>query len=586
MYWPIRKAFLLASLSFLLLPDFSVADCKMQQLAQLSVTMTGSFPLVVAKINSLPAKFVIGSGTAKNFISAAVAAEFQLNLRAPARPFKATAYGVSTDAQLTTINDFSVGGVPLSDLEFIVAGGQPPQGSAGELGQNVLGIGDAEYDLSHGNIRLMRVADCGDAVLAYWVKAGESYSLVDLQREYGLSSVSLATATLNDVAIKVLFSTGNPQSMVSPKAAERAGVKLDSPQVTAVGDLRLWSGIAKSYITRFSRFKIGDEEIRNVQVRITDFGMANVDMILGADFFLAHRIYVANSQQKMYFTYNGGPVFDLSRTPVVADRTPQEPEPSDAESFSRRGAAFAARRDFDHALADLDRACELDPKNPEYFYQRGQLFTQRGLTTRALDDYYRALELKPDHVLALLARADISLKRKDLIAARADLDSVDRMSAKQADVRLALAHTYNRLDAFSTAIAQLDSWIEFHAVDLRLAEALNARCWSRASQNVDLGKALDDCNAALKLSSSQQFPVVAILASRGLVRLRMGDYDQSIVDYSDSIKLNFKNAMSLYGRGIDKMRLGRTEEGQADLTEALLQEPRIADEFALRGIAP
>ncbi len=61
---------------------------------------------------------------------------------------------------------------------------------------------------------------------------------------------------------------------------------------------------------------------------------------------------------------------------------------------------------------------------------------------------------------------------------------------------------------------------------------------------------------------------------------------RTFVDYSDSIKLNFKNAMALYGRGIDKMRLGRTEEGQADLTEALLQEPRIADEFALRGIVP
>ncbi|HTB88043.1 MAG TPA: aspartyl protease family protein, partial [Steroidobacteraceae bacterium] len=562
------------------------ADCKMKQMAQLSVTMTGSLPLVEAKINSRPAKFVISSGTAGNLISAAAAAEFKLNVRASARPFKVTAYGVSTDEQFTSINDFSVAGVPLSDLDFIVAGGQPPLSSAGELGQNVLGIGDVEYDLSHGNVRLMRIEDCGDAVLAYWVKAGQSYSLVDLQREYGLSTVSVATATLNDVNIRVMLSSGNWQSLVSPKAAERAGVKLDSPQVTPVSDVHLWSGIAKSYITRFSRFKIGDEEIRNVQVRIADFGMANIDMILGADFFLAHRIYVANSQQKIYFTYNGGPVFDLSRTPVVADRTPEEPEPSDAESLSRRGAAFAARRDFDHALADLDRACDLDPKNPEYFYQRGQIFSQRGLAARALDEYYRALELKPDHVLALLARADISISRNDLIAARADLDSIDRLSAKQADIRLALAHRYDHLGAFSLAIAQLDPWIEFHGVDLRSAEALNARCWSRASQNVDLGKALEDCDGALRLSSSQKFSVAAVLASRGLVRLRMGDYDRSIVDYSDSIKLNFKNAMALYGRGIDKMRLGHTEEGQADLTEALLQVPRIADEFAMRGIAP
>lgn len=559
----------------------------MKQIAQFTVTMTGSLPLAAAKINAKPANFVISSGSARSFMSSAAVAEFGLHLHTPIRPIKINALGRAIDARIATVYDFSVAGVNVGELEFLVGGGQAPLGSAGELGQNLLGLADVEYDLSHGNVRLMRVHDCHTDMLSYWVKAGQSYSLVDLHREPGLSTASVVTATLNGVNIKAMLSTGNSQSLVSPQAAERAGVKLDSPQAVAVSDFRgLAAGISKSYITRFSRFKIGDEEIRNVQVRIADFGMANIDMLLGADFFLAHRIYVANNQQKMYFTYNGGPVFDLSRTPAVADRTPDETEPTDAEGFSRRGAAFASRRDFDHALADLNRACELDPKNPEYFYQRGQVFSQRGLSARALDEYYRALELKPDHVLALMARADISLSRKDLIAARADLDSVNRMAAKQADIRLALANRYERLDAFSMAIAQLDPWIEFHAVDLRLAEALNGRCWSRASQNVDLAKALEDCDEALKLSSSQKFSVAAILASRGLVRLQMRDYDRSIVDYSDSIKLNFKNAMALYGRGIDKMRLGNTEEGQADLTEALLQMPRVADEFALRGIAP
>ena len=35
-------------------------------------------------------------------------------------------------------------------------------------------------------------------------------------------------------------------------------------------------------------------------------------MLLGDDFFLSHRVYVANSQRKLYFTYNGGPVFALN----------------------------------------------------------------------------------------------------------------------------------------------------------------------------------------------------------------------------------------------------------------------------------
>ena len=33
------------------------------------------------------------------------------------------------------------------------------------------------------------------------------------------------------------------------------------------------------------------------------------DLLLGADFLLAHRIYIARSQKKLYFTYRGGPIF-------------------------------------------------------------------------------------------------------------------------------------------------------------------------------------------------------------------------------------------------------------------------------------
>ena len=32
-------------------------------------------------------------------------------------------------------------------------------------------------------------------------------------------------------------------------------------------------------------------------------------MLLGADFLRSHRVLVANSQRKLYFTYSGGPVF-------------------------------------------------------------------------------------------------------------------------------------------------------------------------------------------------------------------------------------------------------------------------------------
>jgi Flp pilus assembly protein TadD len=66
----------------------------------------------------------------------------------------------------------------------------------------------------------------------------------------------------------------------------------------------------------------------------------------------------------------------------------------DASDLSRRGMASAGRRDFEHALADLTRACELEPTNPEYFYQRGMVHWQNQQADLARVDFEKAIELK------------------------------------------------------------------------------------------------------------------------------------------------------------------------------------------------
>jgi hypothetical protein len=43
-------------------------------------------------------------------------------------------------------------------------------------------------------------------------------------------------------------------------------------------------------------------------------------MILGMDFLQTHRVFVANSQRKIYFTYAGGTVFPAGRDPTCHDQ--------------------------------------------------------------------------------------------------------------------------------------------------------------------------------------------------------------------------------------------------------------------------
>jgi hypothetical protein len=123
---------------------------------------------------------------------------------------------------------------------------------------------------------------------------------------------SRSVAYLNGAKIHVLFDTGAASSLLRLDAAKRAGITPASQGVIPGG---IWHGIghrvSQSWIARFTSFKVGDEEILHAQLRFGDISLPATDMLIGADFFLSHRIYVASSQRKLYFTYNGGPVFDL-----------------------------------------------------------------------------------------------------------------------------------------------------------------------------------------------------------------------------------------------------------------------------------
>ena len=63
-----------------------------------------------------------------------------------------------------------------------------------------------------------------------------------------------------------------------------------------------------------------------------------------------------------------------------------------------------------------------------------------------------------------------------------------------------------------------------------MIDALHGRCRLRALQGEELAKGLTDCNAAYRLSDKSNPATAAILESRGLVRLRLGDYDKAIAD--------------------------------------------------------
>jgi tetratricopeptide (TPR) repeat protein len=74
------------------------------------------------------------------------------------------------------------------------------------------------------------------------------------------------------------------------------------------------------------------------------------------------------------------------------------------------------------------------------------------------------------------------------------------------------------------------------------------------------------------------------VGNRAFVRLKLGDVDQSILDYDAAINLNPKFAAALYGRGLAKQKKGDRAGADADVAAAKALRPDIAEEFAKFGV--
>jgi tetratricopeptide (TPR) repeat protein/predicted aspartyl protease len=582
------------ALSATLLPRSACAKCDLA-LVDLPVTMSGLRPLVTVAINDTEVRFILDSGAFYSMMTEAAAEQLNLKLRHAPDWLRVEGIAGRASVLTTRVERLTLKKTAIPNVEFIVGGYELGAGAVGLLGQNFLAAADVEYDLANGLIRIAYPNDdCKHALLAYWA-GSQPVVEVELYRPRGDRAMhTVSIAYVNGQKVRAVLDTGAPVSMLTLRAAKRAGLVPDGPGVSPAGMTHgVGRGEVQTWIAPVNDFALGGEKISHTHLRFGDFDLDDGDMLIGADFFLAHRLYVANGQGKLYFTYNGGPAFDLSVSPQpprtaapgegAAASPPEElPTLADAAGYARRGVALAARKDFDRAIADLTRACEMDPGVGAYFAQRGWVRLSLGQQPLAMSDFNEALRLDPNDVETRLARARLHLAGRDVASARADLDAADKVAPSQANIRLAMADLYVQVDRPEAALIQFSRWIDAHGEDINLSDALNGRCWARALLGIELEKALKDCKSALRSKPES----AEYLDSRGLVYLRLRDLDKALIDYDAALRIQPRSAWSLYGRGLVHLRRGETEAGNADIAAAKAISSSIEDEAKRYGIAP
>ncbi len=286
----------------------------------------------------------------------------------------------------------------------------------------------------------------------------------------------------------------------------------------------------------------------------------------------------------MFFTYNGGRIFEenvAAPATAAASATPSGDDPTlDADAYSRRGAASAARGDFTGALADLDRACAMAPATAALFAQRAAIQQALQRPAKANQDIDKALELDPHQIDARMQRATARAREKDTQGALTDLAELDKTLAPEATMRVQMGRLYLGLYAPAQAVVQFDLWVPHHPHEFRLESVLYDRCIARVELGVDLDKAFDDCNAAVDADSKSG----VYLAGRAWARLRQGTPSNARADFDRSLALRPDHALTLYGRGLARQRLGDAAAGQADLDAARKLDPKIDAEMKRLGL--
>jgi clan AA aspartic protease (TIGR02281 family) len=309
--------------------------CQLAQLAEIAVSPDGRVPLIEASINNQPVKMLIDTGAARSAIWVETAKKLGLDTVESGVTFNGA--GGRTSSRLATVRQFGLGRFTVRDLTlYVLETGTPTEEVAGSVGEDFLSRLDVEFDLPKKAMRLFETKNCVGDQVVYWA---QSYAMAKLVHPVGEpSNWLLANVGLNGHEVLGMFDTGASVTLVNARAAYRLGKTArenenPSAQMHGVGGPAATSLSAAS----FAVITIGQESIQNVTLTVGDLfkheraeqtgsyvaraDFDEPDLIVGADFFSAHRVFVANSQAKVYFTYSGGPIF-VSPPPRAATQAP------------------------------------------------------------------------------------------------------------------------------------------------------------------------------------------------------------------------------------------------------------------------
>lgn len=301
------------------------AECQLAKTGETSIEWRLNRPLAAVRLNGVEMRALLDTGS--DISTLFEDAAHRLNLRlTQSSAVRMVGVGGGVPVMSTRVEELALGlfTVRRWSAPVLRHDWQGDEDVAMALGQDVLADRDIEFNFGAGLVSFYRAqGDCRGRSLAYW---NTSASVVDmLLRTDSAPSLRVETR-VNGQIVRALIDSGAPITVITQAAAQRVGGVIDAASEHSNGGIG--ARLHREWLGRFDSFALGDETINNAQLAVGDFelpegdGAVGAEMLLGADFLRAHRVLAAYSQRKLYFTYEGGPVFLVVRPIDGSEKAP------------------------------------------------------------------------------------------------------------------------------------------------------------------------------------------------------------------------------------------------------------------------
>jgi tetratricopeptide (TPR) repeat protein len=203
--------------------------------------------------------------------------------------------------------------------------------------------------------------------------------------------------------------------------------------------------------------------------------------------------------------------------------------PARLTAYVNRSHLQVHRGKLDLALADAEKALQIDSQSPLALIQRGFVYQRMSKFDLASNDINRAIELAPQNAVGRYARGSLRNAQQDWPGAIADFSEALTMRQDFYIARIGRGIAYLQTGQVDSALADLNAAV---AIDGTVrAYQMRGEAYRHKG---DLDHAIEDFSRAIALSAGKD---AASVSGRATAWRAKGDYDRALADYDAALAL-------------------------------------------------